>query len=90
MAMSKPVIATDVGGNPELVVEAKTGFLVPVGSADRLADRITKMLQDPRLLRSMGQEARRRAEAFFGMPRMIQRTVSLYEQLMAAHDEAAQ
>lgn len=65
MASGKPVIASRIGGIPEYVDEGKTGWLVPPDDPARLADAILQMLSDPPLLRSMGENGRRRAQEVF-------------------------
>lgn len=83
MAMGKPVIATAVGGNPELVTPGRTGLLVPVGDADRLAEAILTLVRDRPSARAMGQAGRQRIEAEFTLERMMRQTEQLYRQLMA-------
>tara|TARA_R110002073_G_scaffold220729_3_gene380888 strand:- start:1357 stop:2424 length:1068 start_codon:yes stop_codon:yes gene_type:complete len=58
MARAKPAIATDVGGNGNLVYDGKTGLLVPYGSAEALADAMRKTIQDLDLVKQYGVEAR--------------------------------
>jgi len=65
MAAELPVVATDVGGNREVVVNGKTGFLVPAQSPQELADAIIKLLRNPDLARAMGRAGRQRVEAEF-------------------------
>ena len=84
MAMRKPVIATEVGGNPELVAPGTTGLLVPVGDPDRLAQAIVELLRRPDR-RAMGEAARRRIEERFSMPRMVEQTAALYTRLLRQH-----
>ncbi len=58
MATGLPVVATAVGGNPEIVTAGKTGVLVPVGDAGRLAEAIGGLVADPMRLRGMGAAGR--------------------------------
>ncbi len=58
MAAGLPVVATDCGGNRELVEDGRTGFVVPVGDADALADRLAGLLRDPARIREMGAAGR--------------------------------
>ncbi len=78
MSNGLAVIATDVGGLPELVEQGKTGWLVPSDSPPALADAIEAAASDPKRRREYGRNARERAERF-----SIQRTVELTEQLYA-------
>lgn len=65
MAAGTCVVASDVGGIPWLVRDGETGFVVPVGDADTLADRLIRVLSDDALAERMSQAARRRARAEF-------------------------
>jgi glycosyltransferase involved in cell wall biosynthesis len=65
MATKTPVIASAVGGIPELIEEGATGFLVPPGDHAALAERMRWMLQRPAEARRMGERARRAAENAF-------------------------
>ena len=56
MGYGIPIVATRVGGNPEVVDEGRTGYLVPVKDNRSLVDRIVKLLQNQELRRSMGKE----------------------------------
>jgi glycosyltransferase involved in cell wall biosynthesis len=72
MACAKPVIATDVGGNPEAVRHDQTGFLVPVGDVAALSQRAETLIADARLRKTMGMNGRRLAEAKFSLGAMVQ------------------
>jgi glycosyltransferase involved in cell wall biosynthesis len=78
-----PIVATRVGGNPEVVDEGRTGYLVPVKDNRMLADRIVKLLQNKELRQSMGKEARLRAEQKFRMLDVANRYLDIYKGLMA-------
>lgn len=58
MASGLPVVATNVGGIPESVVDGKTGFLVHAGDMQELAEKINLLIENPRLRRKMGSEGR--------------------------------
>lgn len=83
MAYGIPVVATRVGGNPELVVDGETGYLVPVKNNPILADRIVKLLSNPDLRRSMGKEGRLRVERKFRMRDVANRYLDIYKGLLA-------
>jgi glycosyltransferase involved in cell wall biosynthesis len=70
MAAALPVVATPVGGNPEVVVDLETGLLVP-GRARSLAEAISLLLHDPRRRRDMGDAARWRVIRHFSFARMV-------------------
>ncbi len=71
MAASLPVVATAVGGNPEVVAEPETGLLVPARSPERLAAAIGRLATDPEGRQAMGAAARRRLEQRFSFERML-------------------
>jgi len=64
MATGRPVIASHVGGMPELVVDGETGLLVPPSDSGALARAILRLLSDPALRQDMGQAGRRRVVRF--------------------------
>lgn len=78
MAAAKPVIATNVGGNPELVVHGHTGLLVEPRSAAAMADGIRTLVADPVRREAMGAEGRRRAEREFSVRRMLDEYQQMY------------
>jgi len=82
MAAGLPVVATAVGGTPEVVVNGVTGFLVPPRDPDALAKAIIRLLCDPDLRRRMGKAGRERVERFFSVERMVRATEALYEELV--------
>jgi N-acetyl-alpha-D-glucosaminyl L-malate synthase BshA len=82
MASGKPVIATRVGGNPELVLEGKTGFLVPPAEPEKLAEKIIFLLKNEDLKVEMGKEGRKRAKEKFSLEVMIKNYEELYSQVL--------
>jgi len=83
MAAGLPVVATDVGGNGELVEHGVTGFLVPPQSPDALASALSNYLADPELARRHGAAGRRRIEAHFSIDAMVARYAGLYRDALA-------
>jgi starch synthase len=89
MACETPVVASRVGGIPEIVVEGETGYLVdldpadPNGFTDRLAERLEKLLGDPTLAAKMGKAGRERVLRHFGWGAIAAQTVRLYEGLLS-------
>ncbi len=67
MAAGRPIVATDVGGNPELVAHEKTGLLIPPNDPDALAAAILRLLEDPSLAHRLASAARERALREFTM-----------------------
>ena len=82
MAAGKPVIATAVGGNPELIENGKTGYLVPERDADALSDRICHLLADSEKAAKMGAQGRRRIENEFSLERTVAETAALYDEVV--------
>jgi starch synthase len=98
MACGTPVVASAVGGIPEVVVDGETGLLVPidaVGDGDfeprdpakyarDLAAAINRLLDDPAALEQMGQRSRERVEQFFGWGSIARRTLDFYRELASS------
>ena len=82
MGAGLPVVATAVGGTPELVINHETGLLVPPRDPDALAQAILTLLRDPDLARRMGQNGRRRVAEQFTIERMTEQTEALYNRLL--------
>jgi glycosyltransferase involved in cell wall biosynthesis len=83
MAAGRPVIASRVGGIPEIVVHEDTGLLVPPGDAGALADAIAALLSRPDRARAMGARGRERARQRFSIETAVRRHQQLYEALSA-------
>ncbi len=81
MACGKPVIATDVGGNNEIVIDGENGFIVPSRDEDTLADKILALASSEELTERMGLAARETVKKF-SLKRMVDKTEQLYEKLM--------
>jgi glycosyltransferase involved in cell wall biosynthesis len=82
MAASVPVVATRVGGNPEVVQGGITGLLVPPRDAEALARAIGEFLEQPWLGTKFGLAGRERVSKRFALEQMTQATERLYEGLM--------
>ena len=82
MAAGCPVVATRVGGLPDLIAHGETGYLVPPGDADAMAAAILRLLQDTQTVGSIGQTARAMAQERFLVKRLITDMESLYYQLL--------
>ncbi len=83
MMSGLPVVATNVGGVSEAVVDGETGFLVPSGNPGALAVALDRLLTDPVLRRRMGEAGRRRALEQFTEERMLAETAALYERVLS-------
>ena len=78
MASGLPVVATAVGGNAELVEEGETGFLVPPGEQEHMANALERYIVDHDLLAAHGRNARRLAEDRFSLAGMVHRYDEIY------------
>ena len=83
LAAGLPMVATDVGGNAEAIEEGRSGYLVPVGDAAALAERLATLLTDEPLRARMAAEARARA-ARFSLEEAVTATEALYDRLLRA------
>lgn len=82
MAAGLPVIATDCGGNRELVDDASTGFILPPGDDAALAAALMRLLDNSALAKEMGARGRRRVESDFAQSAVLARWVELYESVL--------
>jgi glycosyltransferase involved in cell wall biosynthesis len=83
MAAGIPVVATAVGGMPDLIADGQTGLLAPSGDAQALADRVIGLLRDPKQARSLALAGRQDVLARFSVERLIRDMESLYVTLLA-------
>jgi glycosyltransferase involved in cell wall biosynthesis len=82
MAFAKPVIAFDVGGVREWLVDGETGFLVPRGDFAGLAERMEQLLRDQHLAKQLGQAGQVRVDGCFRKDAHLQRLVTLYQEVI--------
>lgn len=82
MAAGKPVVTTEVGGVREAVIEAESGFIVPVGNDEQLADRLVQLLRDRDLRSQFGERGREIVAAKFSLPARLRETEQLYAELL--------
>lgn len=83
MACGLPVVASDVGGIPDQVAEGQSGFLVPVGDADGMAERMERLLNNNIMRETMGQQACQRAQTEFGISNMTANYLNYYASVIA-------
>ncbi len=84
MVASRPVVATRVGGCPELITDGEHGFLVEPRRPEALAAAVERALDDPEAARAMGRRGRARAVASYSLDRMTQTVEALYAELAGA------
>jgi len=82
MALARPVVATEVGGLPEVVVDGETGLLVAPRDHMALARAVGALLSDPARARALGEAGLRRVETEFTVERMVAGYLALYERLL--------
>jgi glycosyltransferase involved in cell wall biosynthesis len=83
LAAGRPVVATRVGGVPDVVREGEDGFLVEAGATEELADRLARLARDPELRRRMGQEGRKRVVPRYAVDRLVDDVDRLYRSLLS-------
>ena len=79
MATGLPVVSTNIGGIPEMVVENETGFLVQPGDAVAMADAINKIIGDPLMARRLGQSGYERARTLFSIDKNVRELCTLID-----------
>ncbi|NQT27209.1 glycosyltransferase family 4 protein [candidate division KSB1 bacterium] len=81
-SMGKPVIASNLGGMPELVDHGETGLLFPAGQVESLRDAIRRLMQEPETTQIMGQNARKKAEQLFHPEPHYLQMMGFYKRLL--------
>jgi glycosyltransferase involved in cell wall biosynthesis len=81
-AFGRPVIATNVGGLPDAVEEGKSGFLVPPGEPELLANEIKKFIDDPSLTQKMGNYGKHLSETRFSWSNAAKKIVTAYSKIV--------
>lgn len=89
LAVERPVVATDLVGMPELVVDGETGLLVPPRDPDALARAILRILENPARAQAMARAGRKRVEALCSLEAKLDRTEALYRRCLAGAGVAA-
>lgn len=83
MAAGVPVVATDISGNRDLVIDNETGFLVPLADRGEFAKRIQQILNDSELAEKLGQASKQRIAEHFSIEKMVHAHTALYQELLA-------
>jgi glycosyltransferase involved in cell wall biosynthesis len=89
MAAGLPVVATDVGGNREVVQHEETGLLVPAGEPQQLAEGLKRIFADNEKARQMGEKGRIRVQEHFSLGKMIGSYEQIYEDLLREYPSPA-
>ena len=82
MAKKKPVVATNVGGNSEVIVDGMTGILVPPKDSITLAFAIKRLIDDKEYAMKLGNNGRNRLEEHFSVEKMVRATERTYEECL--------
>jgi glycosyltransferase involved in cell wall biosynthesis len=83
LAAGRPVVATKVGGVPDVVRDGEDGFLVDLGAVDQLADALARLAEDPALRTRMGEAGRERVLPRYAVDRLVEDVDRLYRSLLA-------
>jgi glycosyltransferase involved in cell wall biosynthesis len=83
MAAGLPVVATDVGGVREAIIEGETGYVVPAGDDERMAQRIIQLLDKSATARVMGERGKSIVAEKFSCARNLENTLELYDELLS-------
>jgi glycosyltransferase involved in cell wall biosynthesis len=86
MTAGLPVVATHVGGNPEVVADGQTGLLVPAADPGALAEALLKLWRDPVLRLKMGEAGRERVIDYFDVRKMVAAYEAMYLQCLQRRD----
>jgi glycosyltransferase involved in cell wall biosynthesis len=84
LAAGRPVVATRVGGVPDVVRDGEDGFLVEAGATDELADRLARLARDPELRERMGRQGRERVLPRYAVDRLVDDVDRLYRSLLTS------
>jgi len=84
LAAGRPVVATRVGGVPDVVRDGEDGFLVELGDVEELADALARLAEDPELRVRMGEAGRARVLPRYAVKRLVEDVDRLYRSLLAA------
>tara|TARA_B100000586_G_scaffold83807_1_gene59367 strand:- start:2002 stop:2280 length:279 start_codon:yes stop_codon:yes gene_type:complete len=77
--MKKPVVATNVGGIPEMMIDGKTGFLVQQGNHEQLVKKLTLLLEDKELAKKMGSNGHKFIEETFNWELIAKKFIKIIE-----------
>jgi glycosyltransferase involved in cell wall biosynthesis len=89
MAAGAAVVATDVGGTAEALVDGNNGVLIPPGNPTVMADAIVRLVDDPAYARELGENARRTIRDRYSLDRMVASTETLYDELLSRKQRQA-
>ena len=82
MAMKRPVVASNVGGIPEVVIDGETGFLVPPKNPEAIAEKVIFLLKNPQIAKEMGEGGYKRVKENFTQEKLTREYEKLYDNLL--------
>lgn len=82
MTLGKPVVATAVGGIPEVIIDGQEGWLAPPGAVDQLAQQVLALLADPAQGQAMGQRGAAKVEAHYHIKQRVAAIETLYTEIL--------
>ena len=85
MSMGKPVIASDIPANRELVVHGETGFLVKLADTVGFMQFMRRLIDEPGLAGKLGNAGHKRIQQFFGVTRMVDAYAEIYRKLLSVN-----
>jgi glycosyltransferase involved in cell wall biosynthesis len=83
MACCLPLVATEVGGNPEVVINGETGYLVPPRNPEEMAKKLLLLINNEKLRRQMGEKGRERVIRNFGIKETTRKYEELYNSVLS-------
>jgi glycosyltransferase involved in cell wall biosynthesis len=87
LAAGRPVVASRVGGLPDVVRDGEDGFLVPAGATDELAERLGRLARDPELRERMGRSGQEHVRGRYAVERLVDDVDLLYRSLLQARSQ---
>jgi glycosyltransferase involved in cell wall biosynthesis len=81
-ALKKPVIVTNIGGNPESFVAATTGIMIKPSNSDQIAQAIKKLVDNPDIAKQFGNAGKQFVNKNFSIEKMVEDTLAVYKQVM--------
>lgn len=84
MAMGVPIVGTDIGGVPEVILPSGAGIVVPPGDSRAMAEAIRELLDDPARRLQMGEAGRAHVKSHYSLTKMVDETERIYEEVVAA------
>lgn len=82
MRAGLPVVASNVGGISEAVIDGETGLLFPPGDTEKLTEKLAEVIKDPQLRQEMGKAGYERFVAHFRLEQMVEKTISVYSETL--------